>query len=170
MDISDNPQIGTDQWPNRNTSTGGDGTPIDDINCTDNMPDEYHVHAHLSIIVNGEAKSVPAEIGFVSLTGGTRCVYYMHTHDKSGKIHMEAAAPRSFTLGQLFRIWGQPLEDTNVAGYQGLPIRLFVVDGSSVSQVEATDWAGLELTSHRQVTIEIGTPIDEIPTFTWSSN
>jgi hypothetical protein len=82
----------------------------------------------------------------------------------------EAAAPRSFTLGQLFRIWGQPLEDTNVAGYQGLPIRLFVVDGSSVSQVEATDWAGLELTSHRQVTIEIGTPIDEIPTFTWSSN
>ena len=55
MDISDNPQIGTDQWPNRNTSTGGDGTPVDDINCTNPVPDDYHVHAHLSIIVNGEA-------------------------------------------------------------------------------------------------------------------
>jgi hypothetical protein len=170
MDISNNPQIGTDQWPDRNTSTGGDGTPVDDINCTNPVPDDYHVHAHLSIIVNGEAKSVPAEIGFVSLAGGSRCIYGMHTHDKSGKLHLEASAPRSYTLGQFFRIWGQPLENTNVAGYSGLPIRLFVVDGSSVSEVHASDWAGLELTSHLQLTFEIGTPIDEIPTYTWSSN
>jgi hypothetical protein len=135
------------------------------------MPDEYHVHAHLSFIVNGEAKSVPAEIGFVSQTGGTRCIYYMHTHDKSGKIHMEAEAPRSFTLGQFFRIWGQPLEATNLAGYQGLPIRLFVVDDAgAVTLVEPADWAGIQLTSHLQLTFEIGTPIDEIPNYTWSAH
>ena len=122
--------------------------------------------------MNGEQKSVPAEVGFVSLTGGTRCIYLMHTHDKSGKLHMEASAPRTFTLGQFFRIWGQPLESTNVAGYSGLPIRLFVVEanGTTATQVEPADWPGLAMTSHMQITIEIGTPIDEIPTYTWSSN
>jgi hypothetical protein len=143
---------------------------VDGIPCTNPVPGDYHVHVHLSIIVNGEAKSVPPEVGFVSLAGGKRCIYSLHTHDRSGKLHVEADAPRTFTLGQFFRIWGQPLESTNVAGFTGLPIRLFVVDGSSVSQVEAPDWDGLELTSHRQFTIEIGTPINEIPTYTWSSH
>jgi hypothetical protein len=39
-----------------------------------------------------------------------------------------------------------------------------------VSQVDAADWTSLELTSHRQVTIEIGTPIEVIPNYTWASN
>lgn len=143
---------------------------MDGITCTNPVPDDYHVHVHLSIFVNGEAKSVPAEIGFVSQTGGSRCIYWLHTHDKSGKLHVESDAPRKYTLGEFFRIWGQPLEATNVAGFTGLPIRLFVVDGSSVSQVEAPDWDGIELVSHRQLTIEIGTPIDAIPTYTWSSH
>jgi hypothetical protein len=45
-----------------------------------------------------------------------RCFYTIHTHDKSGKIHVEAAAPGTFTLGQLFAIWGQSLTNTNIAG------------------------------------------------------
>jgi hypothetical protein len=57
-----------------------------------------------------------------------------------------------------------------VAGYSGLPIRLFVVNGTTVSQVEPADWPGIPLDSHTQITIEIGTPIEEIPTYTWSSN
>ena len=172
MDISDNPQIGTDQWPNRNSPTGGDGTPLDDIPCTNPVPDDYHVHVHLSIFVNGEAKSVPKEVGFVSQAGGSRCIYWLHTHDKSGKLHVEGDAPRAYTLGEFFRIWGQPLESTNVAGYTGLPIRMFLVeaDGTTATQVDAADWDGIELTSHRQLTIEIGTPIDAIPTYTWDSH
>ena len=170
-DISDGHKVGVDEWPNRNTATGGDGTDVDDIRCTNNMPEEYHVHAHLSIIVNGEQKAVPAEVGFHSFPEGGRCLYLMHTHDKSGKIHMEADAPRTFTLGQFFRIWGMPLESTNVVGYQGLPIRLFLVEeDGTVSQVDPADWNNLELTSHRQVTFEIGTPIEVIPNYTWDSH
>jgi len=172
MDISDNPQIGTDQWPDRNSPTGGDGTPVDGIECSDHMSETYHVHVHLSIIVNGEEKSVPQEVGFVSFPGGTRCLYEMHTHDKSGKIHMEAEAERSFTLGNFFHIWGEPLGNTNVAGYEGLPIRLFLVekDGTAATEVDAAEWANIELTSHRQLTFQIGTPIDVIPNYTWSAH
>ena len=80
--------------------------------------------------------------------------------------------PRAYTLGEFFRIWGQPLESTNVAGYTGLPIRMFLVeaDGTTATQVDAADWDAIELTSHRQLTIEIGTPIDAIPTYTWDSH
>jgi hypothetical protein len=36
---------------------------------------------------------------------------------------------------------------------------------------EATgDWNDIELLSHREITIQIGTPIDEIPNYTWSAH
>jgi hypothetical protein len=41
-----------------------------------------------------------------------------------------------------------------------------VEDG--VASEYTDDLAALELESHRDITIQIGTPITEIPTFTWN--
>ena len=66
---------------------------------------------------------VPQYIGFApNLAGG--CLYWIHTHDASGIIHIEAPdinPPQGgpYTLGMLFDIWGQPLDRNNVAGLIG---------------------------------------------------
>ena len=168
VDITDNHQIGIDHWNNRNTPSGGQGEPVSGLECQTNMPETYHVHSHVSIFLNDEALSMPNEVGIVRSTTGN-CFYTIHTHDKSGKIHVEAAAPGIFTLGQLFAIWGQPLTNTNIAGLTGMPVSVYVTDNGTVTEA-ADNWEDIELTSHREITIAVGTPITEIPNFTWNGN
>ncbi len=167
IDLNDNHQVGVDNWPNGNTATGGQGATVNGIQCLVNMPETYHVHTHVSIFLNGVAQAVPGNIGIVRSVDPD-CFYTIHTHDKSGKIHVESDAPGLFTLGQLFAVWGQPLTNTNLAGYTGLPITIYSTDAGVVTEVES-NWDAIELRSHREITIVIGTPITEIPNFTWSS-
>jgi hypothetical protein len=96
--------------------------------------------------------------------------YTLHTHDHSGKLHVEAAAPATFTLGQIFRIWGQPLGPDNVAGLTGKPIVVYVTDNNGVVTEATGDWNDIELLSHREITIQVGTPITEIPNYTWTAH
>jgi len=170
VDISDNRQIGEDRWDNGATSTGGLGQDVEGLPCLLNMPDEYHVHTHLSIFLNGEALSVPGNVGIHDLGASEpNCFYPIHTHDKSGKLHIEAEAEGSFTLGQFFAIWGQSLTDTDVAGLTGMPVVVYVTDDGEVTEV-TEDWGAIELTSHRLITIQVGTAIEEIPNITWDGD
>jgi hypothetical protein len=160
--------VGTVHWNNGNTATGGQGQPVEGLSCETNLDETYHVHTHVSVFLDGVALAVPNNIGRVSQTAGP-CFYSIHTHDLSGKIHIEGPAPGSFTLGQLFAIWGQPLQADNVAGLTGKPIVIYSTEQGTVTKVD-TDWKAIELTSHKEVTIQVGTEIAEIPNFTWSSN
>ena len=65
--------------------------------------ESYHVHALLSVFVEGEPVVVPANIGIDTTTG-----YHspLHTHTPDGVIHFEADEPSAFTLGQFFTMWG----------------------------------------------------------------
>ena len=101
-------------------------------------------------------------------SGSTHCFYPIHTHDQSGKIHVESTAAGTFTLGNLFDIWGQPLTDSNVAGISGLPVEIFVTENGTVTKVEAADWKNIELKDHREITISLGTEVTEIPNVTWT--
>jgi hypothetical protein len=169
VDLSDNHTVGAAHWSAGNTSEGGSGSPVQGIECMDPPVETYHVHSHLSIILNGEALAVPGQVGVVSTGPGTDCHYEIHTHDSSGKVHVEAPAEATFTLGNLFAIWGQPLEASNIAGLSGMPVHVYIVDNGVVSEVE-NNWADIELRSHRLITIAVGTAITEIPNFTWNGN
>ena len=149
-------------WPDGDTATGADGTrPVDGIDCSDS--EAYHIHAHLSIIREGLVQAVPANIGILA-----KCIYEIHTHDKTGEIHLEAPIAKRFTLGNFFAVWGQPLSRSNIAGITGAAVTVYVTDGATT--VEYTgDLAQLELTSHRLVTIQIGKPIQAIPTVIWDT-
>jgi hypothetical protein len=157
--------VGINQWVNGDTATGGQGGTIIGMNCVINPPDTYHVHSHLSVFLDGVQLAIPQYVGGVAQSG-THCFYPLHTHDKSGRIHVEDAAPGTFTLGQLFTIWGQPLESTNVAGLTGKPIKLYVTDAGVVTEV-TSGWADIELTTHREITFQVGTEISEIPNYSW---
>ncbi len=78
-----------------------DGKPIAGIRCDREEYSTFHIHAHLDIFVNGKPYEVPELVGIISQT----CLYWMHTHNGSGIIHIEAPQARAFTLGQFFDIW-----------------------------------------------------------------
>jgi hypothetical protein len=166
VDISDGHRVGNKYFPDGDTSDGGQGQPVAGLSCG-LMSEDYHVHSHLSIFLNGQALAVPLHVGIVETSPTNECTYSLHTHDESGKIHVEAPAPGVFTLGQFFQIWGQPLQTDNIAGLSGMPVVVYLVDDGVVSKYDGA-LADIELTSHRLVTLQVGTAITEVPNITWN--
>lgn len=150
--------LGNASWVDGSTATGGQGAAIGGVNCLVN--ENYHIHSHLSIFMNGTRLAIPKNVG---LQG---CAYELHTHDSSGIIHIETSTNHPFTLGQFFSVWGQPLSSTNVAGYTGLAVAVYVTDGTSLTRYTGNP-GDLELKAHRDITIVLGSAIAEIPAYEW---
>jgi hypothetical protein len=115
----------------------------------------YHVHAHLDVVVNGSAEPVPANIG---IDYQRQRISPLHTHDATGIIHIEAAAPATFTLGQFFTEWGVRLDASCVGGYCNSatqPVRVYV-NGKPA----AGDPRAIALTAHEEIAIVIGSQSD----------
>ncbi len=127
--------------------------------------DVVHYHAHLTILVGGTEATVSSNIGIPSTYN---CIYWLHTHDTTGVIHVEApkSAARDFTLGDFFKVWDKPLSRTNVAGVQlsGDQQLVIFVDGKRVD----TDPAKIVLKPHEQIVLEVTPPvIDPPPSYTF---
>ena len=167
VDLNDNHQVGTTFWANGDTASGGQGATVAGVPCGP-LVETYHIHSHLSILVDGQARSIPADVGIID-TATTDCHYEVHTHDLSGKLHVEGPAAATYTLGQLFAIWGQPLTRTNVAGITGMPVEIFITENNTVTRYEG-DPKDIELKSHRHIAIQLGSAISQVPFFTWSAN
>ena len=73
-----------------------------------------HYHAHLDVIINGAAVTVPASIGIDS---ANRAISPLHTHTPDGVVHIEAEQDANFTVGQLLTEWGVKLDKTCIATY-----------------------------------------------------
>lgn len=85
------------------TTASTQGRPaVDNIVCNTTEQLTYHVHAHLSLYINGQPVAVPANIGIAYDQG---CYYWLHTHDSSGIIHIEAPSQENFALGTFFKLW-----------------------------------------------------------------
>jgi hypothetical protein len=85
---------------------------VNGVDCERGERLEYHVHAWLAIMIEGEESPVPANLGIRP----NECIFWLHTHDDSGVLHIEAPEKRDFTLGQFFSIWGVPLSTTQLLG------------------------------------------------------
>jgi hypothetical protein len=88
------------------------------VGCNVNEIFTEHIHAQLSIEHNGAKVQVPANIGMVSAGEAMICIYWLHTHDDSGTIHIEAPGG-NYTLADFFAVWGEPLSSTRVGQYAG---------------------------------------------------
>ena len=74
---------------------------IQGIRCDPTESIDFHIHAHLDVMVDGKSVTVPAGIGIKP----NECLYWLHTHNTSGVIHIEAPQETTFTLGQFIQIW-----------------------------------------------------------------
>lgn len=73
------------------------------LSCTTDMATTYHIHPTLSLVINGENINIPSGIGIEQ--GG--CMHPIHTHETTGKIHIESPKPAEFHLSDFFLVWGK---------------------------------------------------------------
>ncbi len=123
----------------------------------------FHIHAHLRIYLNGTEKLIPYGVGILGpyqlapsqagpFVADGRAFYWLHTHDETGVIHIESPVRRTFTPGNFFDMWGQPLTG-NQAGPATGTVTAFV-DGQRV----AGDPRDIPRDAHSVIQLDVGTP------------
>jgi hypothetical protein len=142
------------------TSTIPSGPSVLGIGCDQGMPaGGYHVHAHLSVFVDGKAQTIGSDSGHYYAKD---CLYWMHAHDSIGIIHIEAPHPTHPPLAA----WLGILAKTNPGGApQVTPAagqsRKVWVNGKLYSG----DPAKIPLGLHENIQIDIGPPFTPYQTF-----
>ncbi len=114
-----------------------------------------HYHAHLDVIVDGQPVPVPALIG---IDEGARRISPLHTHDRSGVVHIEAPGKDSLSLGQLFTEWDVRLTQDclgSLCADDGKALRLYV-NGKQRSG----DPSSLFLAKHQEIALVYGDATD----------
>jgi len=149
--------------PLAGTATAVTGKDVDGISCQTNEQTIFHIHAHLTIFVNGSPRQVPAGIGIPGartqssaqgpfVSSGT-CFYWLHTHAADGVIHIESPVQRTYTLGDFFDEWGQLLG----------PGRAGPATGPVVAIYNGQRYLGnprdIPLNAHAQIQLEVGKPL-----------
>ncbi|MEK7612205.1 MAG: hypothetical protein AAB407_02600 [Patescibacteria group bacterium] len=78
-----------------------------DVRCLSNRePVSGGDYSVLQILVDGSPEAIPEQIGVAK-----RCMAELYTSDISGTIYIDPATPeKTFTLGQFFKIWREPME------------------------------------------------------------
>ena len=157
--------------PLAGTAAATAGQSIDAIGCQTNEQTVFHIHAHLTIDVNGSPVQVPAGIGIPGavaqntpqgpfISSGT-CFYWLHTHAADGIIHIESPVQRTYTLGNFFDEWGQPLGPGQVGSATG---HVTVIYNGQAYQGNPRN---VPLTAHAQIQLEVGTPLVTPVSIAW---
>jgi hypothetical protein len=92
---------GQNQSANQNTSDNNAGLTIDSIQCDLVEHFNFHIHSRLEIEIDDRPIVIPGGIGIIP----EKCIYWLHTHDDTGAIHIESPIEKTFTLGQFLSIW-----------------------------------------------------------------
>jgi hypothetical protein len=144
-------------------TTAVTGQTVDGISCQTAEQTVFHIHAHLTVFVNGSARQIPAAIGIPGaqatqtaqgefIESGT-CFYWLHTHAPDGIIHIESPVQRTYTLGNFFDEWGQPLSSDQVGPVNGHVVAIYN------GQVYTGNPRNIPLTAHAQIQLQVGTPL-----------
>lgn len=137
---------------------------VDGIKCEGMERMVFHIHVHLVVVVNGKYRVIPYGIGIGPPLRGENtkaggfvtqgsCFSWIHTHAADGIIHLEGPAQRTYTLGDFFDIWGQPMSGNQVGPARGKVTA--IVNG----RVYTGDPRQIPLLKHAQIQLEVGKPL-----------
>ena len=145
------------------TAKAATGQAVDGISCQTSEQTLFHIHIHLTIFVNGSARQLPAAIGIPGAQATNtpqgpfiesgNCFYWLHTHAADGIIHVESPVQRTYTLGNFFDEWGQPLGSDQVGPVSGHVVAIYN------GQVYTGNPRDIPLNAHAQIQLEVGTPL-----------
>ena len=138
--------------------------PIGALTCTRSRANRYGVH--IEVFARRNVVIVPAGIGVAApLTRSfgsvvpRGCTYPLRTLTPTGIV--EVRSELALTLGDLFRIWGQPFGRKRLAGFRSTRAVLAFVGGRR--------WRGdpttIPMKRHAQIVLEIGGYVPPHPRF-----
>ena len=141
-----------------------DAQRIDGITCQAGESVLFHIHAHLTIFVDGTPRQVPAGIGIApplevqetplgAFVARASCFMWLHTHSADGIIHTESPVTRIYTLGNFYDIWGQPLSRRQVGPARGKVTAFFN------GRMFTGDPRRIPLLAHAQIQLDVGRPL-----------
>lgn len=134
--------------------------PAANVPCGPSEVFVRHDHAHLTIVIRGQIRQVPANIGITATQ-----ICWLHTHDTTGVIHIEAGDNRTLALGDFFALWrqtrGQTALDAEPAG-AGETIQT-TVNQQAFSQAPER----IVLSAHQDIVIQLGPPFVQIAPYVW---
>ena len=132
---------------------------VDGIQCNVVEQLVFHNHAHLDIFINGQPYTIPSQVGIVP----GKCIYWLHTHDDSGVIHIESPVTRNFTLGQFFDIWNKKFANTQIFDnpVNAKNAMSVYVNGNKING--GMSYRDINLKEHDQIAIVYGKPPVSIP-------
>lgn len=135
---------------------------VDGISCDTQEQLAYHIHVHLSLYMNGSPVQLPANIGIAS---DQSCYYWLHVHDGSGVVHIEAPTQKIYTLGNFFHIWGQAFPQLQY------PVELESTNDWQVyvnGKLYTGDFHNIPLTAHTLITMAYKSPgVKPDTTYNW---
>jgi hypothetical protein len=151
-------------------TTPANGETREGMQCYSQEQLAYHIHAYLAIYVDGKLTQVPPNTGITAT-----CIYPLHVHPGAGEeniIHVEAPSQQTYTLGQFFAIWGQPLSATQVEGYKAdasHSLKFVTIDESGKQTVVTGDPWNIPLTAHETIVILYNSPnVQPTPYTNWN--
>ena len=149
-------------------STTLTGAKVDGLTCQTEAKEvvKFHIHIHVAIFVDGQKRGLPAGIGITDPpmivnyptgkfydVGLHDCLYWMHTHVADGIIHVESPVTKTFTLGEFFDVWNQPLSSSRVASAVGTAV-VFENGRRLTGDPRLTP-----LLAQSEIQIDVGTPV-----------
>lgn len=137
--------------------------PVDSISCDRGEHSDFHIHAHVTMYIDGQKVSVPGNVGIAS---DSSCLYWLHTHSSDGVLHIEAPNGISITLKNFLDIWRIHFQQL------GYPSQLDQSDGWQV-YVNGKSFPGdlhtIPLQSHTLMTLAFKSPgVQPDTNFNWN--
>jgi hypothetical protein len=140
------------------------GSSVDGISGAAGEQLAFHVHAHLTVFVAGSPRRIPYGIGIAApvevvptprgpFAGGGAAFFWLHTHAADGIIHIESPIVRTYTLGNFFDIWHEPLGPARVGPARGEVTAFFD------SRRYLGNPRGIPLLAHAQIQLDVGQPL-----------
>ena len=124
---------------------GGFGENVGAVSCDSGGHDAaYHIHSQLTIkLPDGSTAEVPPNIGI-----NQNCMYWLHTHDPDGQLHVEAPDETLATLADFLEIWRRSTNPTipNAVSAGLAEIRVMGELVQSAASVELKEGLGIEIT------------------------
>jgi hypothetical protein len=100
-----------------NSSTDPDPISQD---CLDHNGLARHDHAVLKIFINGNEESIPGNVGILTdiCNEDGEEMHAVHTHDSTGRLHIESNEDIDIPIGVFFDIWGHHFDETGIFEYR----------------------------------------------------
>ena len=83
-----------------------------EVNLREHKNLALHIHPFLEIEILGQQYTIPANTG-ISAKG----MRVIHTHDSTGKLHVESPYPHQFYLKDFFSVWKKSINSSCIFDY-----------------------------------------------------